>query len=257
MRNPFIRPKKMNWHHGKLQIDAVVKYPSDKKFQDKYLIGTSLLLKHKDKLLESGDIHYQNFISSYERIMTYSMLDYDRAYILYQVAKSTQNLDGCTAECGVYRGGTSAMIASLSPEKRHYALDTFEGMPDTITSVDNHKQGDLSVKSRETLKVLSRIPNIKMLKGKFLSTFGHIKHQQFSFVYIDADLYLSTLECCDFFFPRMVSGGIMLFDDYLVDDTRGVKKAVDEYFKKQDIIPIVLPTSQAIVYKLAYAPFYQ
>jgi len=240
----------MDWYHGKLKIDTEVKYPLDKKLQNKYLIGTSLLLKHKDKLLESGDLQYKKFILTYEQLMSYSMLDYDRAYILYQAAISTQNLNGCTAECGVYKGGTSVMIASVSPEKKHFALDTFEGMPDAITPVDSHRKGDLSVRLQDTLNILKTSSNICMLKGKFNKSFDEIKHQQFSFVYIDADLYLSTLECCNFFFPRMVSGGIMLFDDYLVDDTRGVKQAVDEYFKKRDISPLILPTSQAIVYNI-------
>ncbi|KPA18903.1 Macrocin-O-methyltransferase [Candidatus Magnetomorum sp. HK-1] len=241
----------MNWHSGQLKIDTSIQYPSDKQLQDKYFIGTSLLIKHKDKLLESGDPRYQTFISLYERITAHTMLDFDRAFILYQAVLSTQNLVGSTAECGVYKGGISLLIASLSPEKKHYALDTFEGMPDSISPIDSHKFGDLSTPYKHNInKLFKAQPNICMLKGKFNMTFNDIKDRIFSFVYVDADLYSSTLECCNFFYPRLASGGIMLFDDYLVDDTRGVKKAVDEYFKNKRSMPLVLPTSQAIVYQI-------
>jgi len=241
----------MNWNLGQLKIDTTVKYPSDKKLQDKYFIGTSLLIKHKDKLLESKDPQYQTFISLYEKITAHTMLDFDRAYMLYQAVLSTQNLVGCTAECGVYKGGISLLIASLSPEKKHYALDTFEGMPNSISSIDSHRFGDLSIpKNHNILNLFKSQSNICMLKGAFSSSFDDIQDRIFSFVYIDADLYTSTLECCNFFYPRLTSGGIMLFDDYLVDDTRGVKKAVDEFFEDKRTMPLVLPTSQAIVYQI-------
>ncbi len=66
----------------------------------------------------------------------------------------------------------------------------------------------------------------------------------------NADLYASTLECCEFFYKKMVPGGMMLFDDYLVPDTPGVKKAVDEFFSAKKESPIILPTMQAMVFRI-------
>ena len=32
--------------------------------------------------------------------------------------------------------------------------------------------------------------------------------------YVDVDIYASVLSCCEFFFPRLNPGGVMVFDDY-------------------------------------------
>jgi hypothetical protein len=241
----------MNWHPGQLSINANIYYPLEKDYQDRYFIGTSLLLQHKNNLLQSEDPNYQDFIHKYHQILPYTMLDYDRAFILYQMVKLTQNLVGCTAECGVYKGGTSMLIASLSPEKTHFALDTYEGMPDKISEMDSHKYGDLATPKKNNLDTLfKQQTNICKVKGAFNQTFHRIKDNIFSFVYIDADLYQSTIECCEFFYPRLTFGGIMLFDDYLQSSTRGVKKAVDEFFQDQKTRPVILPTNQAIIHRI-------
>jgi hypothetical protein len=241
----------MNWQPGQININANIYYPSDNKHQEKFFIGTSLLLQHKDYLLQSKDPDYQDFIQKYDKILPYTMLDYDRAFMLYQISLLSQNLVGCTAECGVYKGGSSVLIAGLSPDKTHFALDTFEGMPDIVSEIDSHKQGDFSPPNNHSLDSLfEQLPNICKVKGPFHETFHKIKDNIFSFVYVDADLYQSTLECCEFFYPRLTFGGIMLFDDYLQNSTRGVKKAVDEFFWEQKTRPIVLPTNQAIVHRI-------
>jgi hypothetical protein len=241
----------MNWHSGNIKINANIYYPLDNDRQDRYLVGTSLLLQHKNNLLQSKDPQYQDFINKYDKILPYTMLDYDRAYMLYQIVLLSQNLVGCTAECGVYKGGSSALIASLSPDKIHFALDTYEGMPDRISSIDTHQHGDLKPPKKHDLDSLfEQHPNIRKVKGAFNQSFPVIKDNIFSFVYVDADLYQSTLECCQFFYPRLTFGGIMLFDDYLQNSTRGVKKAVDEYFYHQKTQPIVLPTNQVVVHRI-------
>jgi len=241
----------MNWHPGQIKINASIYYPLDDDHQNKFLMGTSLLLQHKDNLFKSQDPHFQKFVKIYENISHYTLLDYDRAFMLYQIVLQSQHLVGCTAECGVYKGGISFLIASLSPDKKHFALDTYEGMPDNISSIDCHKQGDFNPSGDHDLdRLFKQQPNIYKVKGPFNQTFHTIKDTIFSFVYVDADLYQSTFECCEFFYPRLTFGGMMLFDDYLQGSTPGVKKAVDEFFLSQKTRPIVLPTNQAIVYRI-------
>jgi hypothetical protein len=241
----------MNWQSGNININANIHYPSDNAQQNSYLVGTSLLLQHKNNLFQSDDPYFQDFISKYEKIIPYTMLDYDRAFMLYQIVLLSKNLVGCTAECGVYKGGSSILIASLLPEKIHFALDTYEGMPDTTTSIDGHQYGDLAPPETYDIDALFKTqPNICKAKGLFSQTFPKIKNNIFSFVYVDADLYQSTLECCEFFYPRLTFGGMMLFDDYLQKSTRGVKKAVDEFFRAQKTRPIVLPTNQVIIHRI-------
>ena len=52
----------------------------------------------------------------------------------------------------------------------------------------------------------------------------------------------------EFFYPRMVPGGVMLTHDYSL--LGGVKKAFDEFFADKPEGIIELPTTQCMVVKL-------
>jgi O-methyltransferase len=148
------------------------------------------------------------------------------------------------------QGGGSMLIAGSNHNRKHYALDSFAGLPDTDPTIDIHETGDFSdVSFQEVKSAASEYENIFLLKGFFTDTFPAIEQEEFSLVYLDADLYQSTLECCDFFYPRLLQGGMMLFDDYLIQSTPGVKKAIDEFFSDKPELPIVLPTCQSLVIK--------
>ena len=55
----------------------------------------------------------------------------------------------------------------------------------------------------------------------------------FGLVHLDVDVYPITRFCLDFFGPRMVSGGVIVLDDYGTTTCEGVKKAVDEFKETQ------------------------
>ena len=80
-------------------------------------------------------------------------------------------------------------------------------------------------------------------------TFDGLEAGRFSFVHVDVDLYQPTIDCCHFFYPRLVPGGMMVFDDYGFPACRGEKDAADEYFSDKAEKPFVLPTGQGIVIK--------
>ena len=63
--------------------------------------------------------------------------------------------------------------------------------------------------------------------------------RQFCFVYVDPDTYVTVKDAIAFFWPRMVYGGKMFFDDYGWEPCAGVKRAVDEAFsadQRQEIL---------------------
>ena len=239
----------MEWTNGK--IIAEVRQPTEYNMYYKFLVGLKGYISYRNIYIDNQDKDYSNFLEQYEKVIDTTIIDLDRAFILYQAAIASANIEGCSAECGVYKGGGSILIAMNRPNSPHYAMDTFEGFPDVITDLDLLDKGGFSEVSNVDLRRhLGKCPNIFALKGPFSETFKFIEDKRFSFVHFDSDLYVSTLECLQFFYPRFTKGGIMLFDDYLIADTPGVKKAVDEFFATVPECPIILPTSQAIVYKL-------
>lgn len=154
----------------------------------------------------------------------------DRCFILYQFAKLSTQKDGEIAEVGVYKGGTARMIAKSCPEKTFHLFDTFSGMPESQRDVDFHQQGEFADTSLESVKrFLKDCQNVEFHPGLFPQTINGVKNKTFCYVHVDVDIYPSVKSCLEFFYPRLVPGGIMLFDDYQWKDTPGVKKALDEF----------------------------
>jgi O-methyltransferase len=243
---------KMDWETSELNFKtrALIPIPTER-FKKKFAVGLNLMLHYKNTLILENDSTFCNFLNVYEKVEPCTLLDFDRAFVLFQAVQATNRITGSTIECGVYKGGSSILIATNDPNKKHYALDTFEGFPDMTCEVDAHEEGQFSdVQFSEVQKFFMDYKNINILKGLFSDSFKKLLNEQFSFVYCDADLYRSTMECCTFFYSRLSRGGIILFDDYLIGSTRGVKKAVDEFFSRKPEFPIVLPTCQALVTKL-------
>jgi len=239
----------MKWIKEK--ILAEVRRPENKELDLKLKIGLKGLLNYKNVLIDNKDPVYSLFIEQYQIVEKYTILDFERSFMIFQAVNATKNIKGSTAECGVYKGGSSILIAMNRNDTIHFALDTFEGFPDIITDLDLLKSGGFSeASSVNIMELFGNYKNIRVLKGSFTNSFPYISDNHFSFVHIDSDLYISTKECCNFFYSRMSKSGIMLFDDYLTQDTPGVKKAVDEFFKDKIECPIILPTCQAIVHKL-------
>ncbi len=196
----------------------------------------------------------KEFVEIQKEVQKRTALNAVKLYTLYQFTKSTSHIEGNVAELGVYRGGSAKLMAQtiqkFSPEKKLLIFDTFEGLPSPDLDHDIFNKSDLSDTNYEEVKsYLSECKNIEFFKGLFSSSFPKVPNQNFSFVHIDADLYSSVLECCEFFYPKMTEGGIMLFDDYGFLCAPGAKNAVDEFFTDKIECPIWVSTGQCIVIK--------
>lgn len=193
----------------------------------------------------------REFTSILNHIRNVTLVDDLRVFTLWELAKSVRNLEGSVAEVGVYKGGTLYVLSQLFREKAVYGFDTFTGMPDEIKAVDFHRAGDFK---DTTLSGVQRFigahrTNVSLVQGIFPASAQSIDGEIFSFAHIDCDIYQSVLDCCAFFYPRMPSGGVMLFDDYGFESCKGAMKAVDEFFSYKVEGVVYLVTGQALVIK--------
>ena len=81
-------------------------------------------------------------------------------------------------------------------------------------------------------RFIGNFERIHFYKGRFEESMPKLSpEQKFSFVYMDCDLYQSYKTCLEHMYHRVVSGGIILFDEYHeVCKWPGAKKAIDEFF---------------------------
>jgi O-methyltransferase len=185
----------------------------------------------------------------------------DRRFTLSQFARSVAGLEGSTAECGVLGGvGSSIICLSLrdtyGPDDRHFAFDSFEGLAEP-TQADRDRfgrlwwaRGDFNEFSDRTARaVLAAFPFARVVKGWIPDGFVAVGPERFRFVHIDVDLYDATRDCLEFFYPRLVPGGIVFFDDYGFEGTPGARRATREFFADKPEPIVELSSGQAFVVK--------
>ena len=91
--------------------------------------------------------------------------------------------------------------------------------------------------------------NLVYHEGYVPDTFGIGSPKLISYLHIDVSTaydYISTLE---FFYPRLLSGGVIIFDDYGSKSHREAKNMIDDFLHDKLGVLQKLPTRQAIYYK--------
>jgi O-methyltransferase len=176
-----------------------------------------------------------------QRKMATTLID---AYQLVAAARSTAKLPGAAAEVGVFKGATARLILDALPNKTLHLCDTFEGLPDSQDGLD---KGQFCGTLEEVRQYLDD-PRVQFHRGYFPRDTAHeIENERFAFVHLDVDYYDGTLAALEFFWPRMVTGGIVLTHDYVL--LPGPTKAFDEFFRDRVEPVIELAGIQALAVK--------
>ncbi len=153
-------------------------------------------------------------------------------------ANETMDSNAVFAEFGSYKGGSGEIIAKACPNRSLFLIDSFQGLPETDPEKDFHYQGEFAdvdyIGTAGYFKML--YPNVRLLKGFSPSVFDFFDQSvKFTFVHIDCDLFSSCNDAIQFFFPRLMDGGYMIYDDYGFSSCRGVKLCVDEFVENTEL----------------------
>jgi hypothetical protein len=132
---------------------------------------------------------------------------------------------GNFVEVGVYRGGSAQHLyeVACATGRQLYLYDTFAGMP-FRDAIDVHPVGDFGDTSLTYLRKV--LPLAIICVGTFPQTLGYTG--PIALAHVDCDQYRSVRDACVTLAPRMVAGGVMVFDDY--NELPGARLAVDEVF---------------------------
>jgi O-methyltransferase len=198
------------------------------------------------------------FVKIYEKCKPYTMTTPERLYSLYKAIEYTlqNNINGDFVECGVWKGGSSMMIALTllkfgENDRKIYMYDTYEGMSEPTENDISYagtraekllEQEDKSVQEsvwcyssidevRSNLS-LTKYPahNIKFIKGKVEDTLLTEIPGKIALLRLDTDWYESTKIELEVLYPLLEKKGILIIDDF--GFWEGAKKAVVEYFDK-------------------------
>jgi predicted O-methyltransferase YrrM len=197
------------------------------------------------------------FIEIWEKVKPFTMTSVERAYALWSAVNLVvdSNIIGSFVECGVWRGGSSMLIALtlLARQAGHYEIfmfDTFEGMSEPGPyDKDLHgshatalMEGEKGSEIAELVKAAASYDDVRksmestgydmrlvrMIKGDVKQTLPQTQTLRIALLRLDTDFYDSTLSELQNLYPRLAKGGILIIDDY--GHWQGAKRAVDEYF---------------------------
>lgn len=180
-----------------------------------------------------------------------TLLTERRLRILNEAAIHASVLDGDAAEAGVWRGGSLYLIAATLHHKTIHGFDSWQGLPPATPEDGKTPMHRGWGRCKKPQWVAAAFPDrVFLYEGWFSETFEKVSDKIFCMVHVDCDLYAPAKLCIDFFFPRLVSGGFMVFDDYGFKGTVGVSKAVDEFFT--DRIDITVWRDESLIIRKDY-----
>lgn len=181
----------------------------------------------------------------------------EEAYTLYTLVRDIcSKRNGNLAEVGCFNGGSTKLICEAKKENNLFVFDTFEGLPE-VEEIDksenkfecNFEKGQYKANYDDVKDYLKSYKNVFLHKGIFPQTNSEkINDKKFIFVHLDVDIYSSTKDCLEFFYPRMEKGAILISHDY--STAKGVKKAFDEFFKNKEEVVLELTGTQGMFVKL-------
>jgi hypothetical protein len=172
---------------------------------------------------------------------------------LMSLVRATSKLGGSMAEVGVYCGASARLISETDQSRPLHLFDTFQGLPepdqtDTALHLGRFEKTQFSCSLQEVQRFLCPATNLHFHPGLFPDSAKAVERESFSFVHSDVDLYASTRSVLKFFYPRLVSGGIILTHDFMT--AHGPRKAFTEFFEALPEPLIELSGDQALVVKI-------
>jgi O-methyltransferase len=182
------------------------------------------------------------FWDLYGTCARYSLLNITGFYNLFQSAHYLvrNKVPGDVVECGCFTGGAVIFLdlcfKALRQTKQLILFDTFEGPPlehsDMVLGVPHsgHKLPDFEESVRLNIaEAGARAENFTLIRGDVLDTLSGYKPRSLAMLRLDTDFYESTQIEFKVLYPKLVSGGVLIVDDYGL--FQGSRRATDEYFK--------------------------
>ncbi len=156
-----------------------------------------------------------------------------------------RGLEGDFVECGVYKGGSAALISKLLPADCHaWLYDSFEGMPEVSEHDDSEAkqwEGECVGRLDDAVQIMSEasipLERFTIRKGWFEDTFKEPLPKQVQYLHVDADWYDSVLLTLETFYPLVVDGGLIVLDDF--GHWEGCRRAFYDYCEREKIRPLL------------------
>jgi hypothetical protein len=167
--------------------------------------------------------------------------------------RSAIRLGGDLAEAGVFQGGSARLICAAKGDAPLHLFDVF----DTLQGAAPLDAAELAVRDyfdavyaplKQVQTLLAPWPEVYFHPGLFPRSAESVADRRFSFVHLDLDLADGTASALDFFYPRLLPGGVIIGDDY---GLAPIRETFAAYLAGRSHACAVMPWGQVVVVKSA------
>lgn len=207
---------------------------------------------HRKLLVRRAAAGDREKLRAVELVQPYTMVGFERLMNAWDVVKRAEarRLPGAIVECGVFKGGSAAVMTMAASRDRHmWLFDSFEGLPEPTAedgamaaeysgdraggALDPIGQcvGPLDVVKELFFEKLRVDPSrVHIRQGWFQQTLPAARHEigPIAVLRLDGDWYDSTKVCLENLYDLVIAGGFVVIDDY--GYWEGCRRAVDEFF---------------------------
>jgi hypothetical protein len=179
-----------------------------------------------------------------------------RIHVVCWFAEYAKHFEGDFVECGVNTGAYARSVIEYidfpSTGKTFYLLDTFQGLDSSLVSEEEVKAGILNYNYRNTYEEVKKTFSpfqTKIIKGSIPGTLQECKTDKICYLSIDMNNVAPEIAALEYFWDKVVKGGVILLDDYGFPQHLLQKKAFDKFAAQRKHEILTLPTGQGVILK--------
>lgn len=180
-------------------------------------------------------------MSIIDTVQPYTMMPVARLEALAELVRDAPaEYDGAIVQCGVWNGGSAALIAqAVLPPRDVWLFDSFQGLPkpgmkDGAKAQSKYVHvgpGWCQGSEEQVRDVFAAIgwPEklLHIIPGWLADTMSTVKIRPIAVLHIDVDFYDATKAVLERFADLVAGGGILIVDDY--GHWEGARRACDEF----------------------------
>ncbi|MDQ3046990.1 MAG: class I SAM-dependent methyltransferase [Bacteroidota bacterium] len=167
---------------------------------------------------------------------------------MYDQLNSVKSLDGDILEIGS-AWGRSVVMMGLASTRKIWSIDPHTGGIAYILKKEEQNSFDEFKQNVQKFNLISRVQVLKNTTQEVIDDKLMPENVRFAFAFIDglhtADGVKVDIE---FAFPRMIKGGIIMFDDYFKPSVSDMKEMIDEMAAKYKVELVKIPECDLVYF---------
>ena len=195
----------------------------------RFFVGVICKLDKNDEIIISPATHApwkkdKEFLDFYDLIKSYTLLDLPRAYTLWQSSKKREGTQWAGIRYRLFIRWFRVHNVKKNLKGKTYLFDSFSGFKkdDGIHKKNIFYYDDINF-VKKSIKSL-RLTNTQVFKAYFPKNINMTI--KIKLCHIDVNTYEDTKNVFNFIRNKMISGGIIIFDDFGIWGVDGIKKFI-------------------------------